>query len=121
MKQIKLRKIFLKKIIKKITSLNFRKISMCILCISLTSIFLTTTYGAVSTPSLVTKLNSALNKIQSYLVKIAIAGGVLIRKLSFGNEEKMVLGKKVIVNAILSYGIILSIDLILKFVEAVIK
>ncbi len=101
---------------------------MCILCISLTSIFLTTTYGAVSTPSLVTKLNSALNKIQSYLVKIAtpaagvaIAGGVLIRKLSFGNEEKMVLGKKVIVNAILSYGIILSIDLILKFVEAVIK
>ena len=83
-------------------------------------------YGAAD-PTLVTKVNSALKKIQGYLVKIslpaagvAIASGVLIRKFSFGSEEKMVMGKKIIINAILGYAIILSIDLILKFVDALI-
>ncbi len=83
-------------------------------------------YGA-SDPTLVNKINSAFKKIQGYLEKIslpaagvAIASGVLIRKFSFGNEEKMVIGKKMIVNAILGYAIILSIDLILKFVDALI-
>lgn len=64
-------------------------------------------FGATD-PTLVTKVNSALKKIQSYLVKIslpaagvAIASGVLIRKFSFGNEEKMIMGKKIIINAIL--------------------
>lgn len=82
---------------------------------------------AASDPTLVNKLNSALKKIQGYLVKlatpaagVAIATGVMMRKLSFGNEEKMVMGKKVIVNAIVCYGIIISINLILKFVDAVI-
>lgn len=85
-----------------------------------------TVYGATD-PTLVTKVNSALKKIQGYLVKIslpaagvAIASGVLIRKFSFGNEEKMVMGKKIIVNAIVGYAIVISIDLILKFVDAVI-
>ena len=44
-----------------------------------------------------------------------------MRKLSFGDEEKMVKGKKVIVNAIICYGVIISIDLIIKFVESVLK
>lgn len=83
-------------------------------------------YGATD-PTLVTKVNSAFKKIKGYLVKIslpaagvAIASGVLIRKFSFGNEEKMVMGKKIIVNAILGYAIIISIDIILKFVDSVI-
>ncbi len=86
-------------------------------------------YGAsATTPTLVNKLNSALKKIQSYLVKIAaptagvaIATGVLMRKLSFGDEEKMIKGKKIITNAIICYGIIISIDLIIKFVDSVLK
>ncbi len=80
---------------------------------------------AATDPTLVTKLNTAFKKIQGYLVKLstpiaglAIATGVLMRKLSFGNEEKMIMGKKVIVNAIVGYAIIMSIDLIIKFVEA---
>ena len=40
-------------------------------------------------------------------------------KLSFGDEEKMLKGKKVIINAIVGYGIIISIDLIIKFVDAI--
>lgn len=85
-------------------------------------------YGATTTPTLVNKLNSALKNIQEYLVKlstpaagVAIAAGALIRKFSFGDEEKMRIGKKVIVNAIFCYGIILSLNLIIKFVETVLK
>jgi len=100
---------------------------ICFVCILIT--VSSDIYGAtVSDPTLVTKLNSAFKKIQGYLVKlavpaagVAIATGVMIRKLSFGDEEKMATGKKVITNAIVCYGIIISIDLIIKFVDAVLK
>lgn len=81
-------------------------------------------YGATN-PTLVTKLNTAMKKILGYLqtlaipvAGVAIAVGVLMRKLSFGDDEKMVKGKKIIVNAIVGYGIIISIDLIIKFVDS---
>lgn len=82
---------------------------------------------AATTPTLVTKLNSALKKILDYLEKlstpaagVAIATGVMIRKLSFGDEEKMVIGKRVIINAIVGYLIIQLIDLIIKFIEGIV-
>jgi len=82
---------------------------------------------AATTPTLVTKLNSALKKILEYLEKIApaaagvaIASGVMVRKFSFGDEQKLILGKRIIVNAILGYGIILLIDVILKFVDSLV-
>ncbi|MBQ8379209.1 MAG: hypothetical protein IJX34_00145 [Clostridia bacterium] len=85
-------------------------------------------YAAPATPSLVTKINSAFTKIQGYLEKIAtpIAGvcmisGILIRKLSFGDEHRMMIGKKIIVNSIFGYASIRMVDLILKFIEAVVK
>lgn len=80
-----------------------------------------------STPTLVTKLNKAFKNILTYLEKlsgpiagVAIASGVIIRKLSFGDEEKMVIGKRVIINAIVGYGLILIIDLILKFMDSLV-
>lgn len=83
-------------------------------------------YGATN-PTLVTKLNSAFKKILGYLqtlatpiAGVAIASGVLMRKLSFGDDEKMLKGKKIIVNAIVGYAIIISIDLIIKFIDALI-
>lgn len=83
-------------------------------------------YGA-TTPTLVNKLNSILKKIKEYMVKLAgpaaalaIATGVMIRKLSFGDEEKMIVGKRVIINAIFCYFIILLVDLIVKFIEALV-
>lgn len=82
---------------------------------------------AATTPTLVTKLNTALKKILEYLEKlstpaagVAIATGVMIRKLSFGDEEKMVIGKRVIINAIVGYLIIQLIDLIIKFIEGIV-
>lgn len=128
------KKIKNRKKVKKMRSImNLKKYKKLIHNYSLVLVFLfiltityTSIYGATD-PTLVTKVNSALKKIQGYLVKIslpaagvAIASGVLIRKFSFGNEEKMVIGKKIIVNAIVGYAIVISIDLILKFVDAVI-
>ncbi|MDD2376012.1 MAG: hypothetical protein PHD15_01980 [Clostridia bacterium] len=107
-----------------ITKKSYTKV-LIILCILIT---VSSVSIAASDPALVTKLNSAFKKIQEYLVKlavpaagVAIATGVMIRKFSFGDEEKMAIGKKVITNAIVCYGIIVSIDLIIKFVDAVLK
>lgn len=105
-----------------------KKFLMCIMWISF-FIFLTSgVYAASSTPSLVTKINSAFSKIQGYLEKIStpIAGvciisGILVRKLSFGDEKKMIIGKKIIINSVIGYAAIRLIDLIIKFIEAVVK
>lgn len=98
-------------------------IVICVVSVLLTS----NAIFAATTPTLVTKLNTALKNILSYMEKlatpaagVAIATGVMIRKLSFGDEEKMVIGKRVIVNAIVGYLIIQLIDLIIKFIEAVV-
>ena len=84
-------------------------------------------FAAAKTPTLVTKLNSALKNILTYIKKlatpaagVAIATGVMIRKLSFGDEEKLRTGKKTIVNAIVGYLIVQLIDLIIKFIEAIV-
>ena len=83
-------------------------------------------FGA-TTPTLVTRLNTIFKNIKEYLVKLAgpiaavsIITGVMIRKLSFGDEEKMIIGKRVIINAIFCYFIVLLVDLIIKFIEALV-
>lgn len=82
---------------------------------------------AATNPTLVTKLNTALKKILGYLqtlstpaAGVAVVSGVMIRKLSFGDEEKMRIGKKIIVNALLGYTTILLVDLILKFINSLV-
>lgn len=83
--------------------------------------------AAAQTPTLVSKMVNAFKKIKEYLVKlagpiaaVAIVAGIIIRKLSFGDEEKMTVGKRVIVNAIAGYFVILLVDLIIKFIEALV-
>ncbi len=105
---------------------NFLKYMIISLIFTLSIMSMYSIYGA-SDPTLVTKVNTAFKKIQGYLEKlatpiagVAIASGVLMRKLSFGDDEKMIKGKKIIVNAIVGYAIILSIDLIIKFVDGLI-
>lgn len=107
---------------------------LCILCITMCFILTSCVFAANnntttgSTPSLVTKINSAFTRIQSYLKKIStpiagvcIASGIIIRKLSFGDEKKMVIGKRIITNAVIGYAAIQLLDLIIKFIEAVVK
>lgn len=112
----------------KTNKIKMKRYIKILMVICLVIIVSSNVYGATTDPTLVTKLNGAFKKIQGYLVKlavpaagVAIATGVMIRKLSFGDEEKMAIGKKVIINAVVCYGIIVSIDLIIKFVDAVLK
>lgn len=100
---------------------KFKLVAIFLICVIVVS---APSLEAASTPTLVTKLNTALKKILSYFEKlapaaagVAIASGVMVRKFSFGDEQKLILGKRIIVNAILGYAIILLIDVILKFVD----
>ena len=85
----------------------------------------TTVFGA--TPKLVTKLNDAFQDIEGWIIKIstpaaavAVCTGALMRKFSFGDEEKIRTGKKLITGSLFSYGFILAIDLILSAIQSLI-
>lgn len=85
----------------------------------------TTVLGA--TPKLVNKLNSAFEDIESWIIKIstpaaavAVCSGALMRKFSFGDEEKIRTGKKLITGSLFSYAFILGIDLVLSAIQSLI-
>ena len=89
------------------------------------SILSTTVLGA--TPKLVNKLNSAFEDIESWIIKIstpaaavAVCSGALMRKFSFGDEEKIRTGKKLITGSLFSYAFILGIDLVLSAIQSLI-
>lgn len=83
-------------------------------------------FGA--TPKLVTKLNDAFQDIETWIIKIstpaaavAVCTGALMRKFSFGDEEKIRTGKKLISGSLFSYAFILAIDLVLSAIESLIS
>ena len=78
-------------------------------------------------PEIVDKLNSAFEKIESWMLKlatpaaaVAVAVGLFMKKFSFGDEEKMRMGKKLIKTSLFSYAFILAIDLILSAIQSLI-
>ena len=93
---------------------------------SMISLLFLTTYSTsvfAADPKLVSTLNSAFEKIESYIVKmstpaaaVAVGTGVLMKKFSFGDEEKIRTANKLIKGSLFSYGFILCIDLILYIV-----
>lgn len=85
--------------------------------------FISKTYAA--DPKIVSKLNSAFESIEEWLLKlatpaaaVAVGTGVFMKKFSFGDDEKMRLGKKLIKNSLFSYGFILALDLILAAIKS---
>ena len=79
-------------------------------------------------PKLVTTLNSAFEKIEDYILKIstpaaavAVGTGVLMKKFSFGDEEKIRTANKLINGTLFSYGFILCIDLILSMLKTLLS
>lgn len=78
-------------------------------------------------PKIVTKLNSAFTNIKSWIIKlatpaaaVAVGTGIFMKKFSFGDEEKMRTGRKLIKNSLFSYGFILAIDLILAAIKSLV-
>ena len=78
-------------------------------------------------PKIITKLNSAFSNIESWLVKlstpaaaVAVGSGIFMKKFSFGDEERIRTGKKIIRSSLFSYAFILAIDLILAAIKSLV-
>jgi hypothetical protein len=90
-------------------------------------IFIFSTFSFAATPKLVSKLNNAFEDIEKWLINlatpaaaVAVGSGVFMKKFSFGDEEKIKMGKKLIRGSLFSYGFILAIDLILSAIKSLI-
>ena len=91
-------------------------------------IFFSPTCYAWGDPEIVGKINSAFEIIKGWLLKIAtpaaavaVGTGVFMRKFSFGDEEKIRTGKRLINGSLFSYAFILAIDLILSAIKSLIS
>ena len=94
----------------------------CMLSIFFISCFSTNVLAA--DPKLITTLDNAFEKIEDYIVKIstpaaavAVGTGLLMKKFSFGDEEKIRTANKLIRGSLFSYAFILCIDLILSLFQ----
>lgn len=109
-------------------SISFFKYFVIILFVLLFILSLPTTVQAGlfdGTPALVDKLNSAFEKIEDWLLKlatpaaaVAVAVGVFMKKFSFGDEERIRTAKKIIRGSLFSYGFILVLNLILSAIKS---
>ena len=91
-------------------------------------LFIFSIQAFASTPKLVNKVNDAFKEIEGWILKIstpaaavAICSGALMRKFSFGDEEKIRMGKKIIKGSLFSYAFILAINLILSAIKSLIS
>ena len=78
-----------------------------------------------ATPKLVSKIENAFKNIESWILKlatpaaaVAVGTGIFMKKFSFGDEERIRTGKKIIRNSLFSYAFILAIDLILAAIKS---
>ena len=82
---------------------------------------------AIGDPKLVSTINSAFEDIEGWILKIstpaaavAVGTGIFMKKFSFGDEEKIRTGKKLIKGSLFSYAFILAIDLILSAIKSLV-
>ena len=90
-------------------------------------IFIFSSESFCADPKIITKLNTAFGKIKDWIIKlatpaaaVAVGTGIFIKKFSFGDEERLRTGKKLIRNSLYSYGFILAIDLILAAIKSLV-
>ena len=81
-------------------------------------------YG-LGEPKLVSTLTNAFEKIEDWLIKlatpaaaVAVITGAFMKKFSFGDEERIRVGKKLIKGSLFSYAFILLINLILSAIQS---
>lgn len=75
-------------------------------------------------PKLISTLNNAFEKIEKYILKlstpaaaVAVCTGLLMKKFSFGDEERIRTGKRLVKGSLFSYGFILCVDLVLSLIN----
>ena len=106
---------------------KFKHLLFIYIFISLFFIFIFPNISCASEPKLISKLNSAFNEIEKWLIKlstpaaaVAVGTGIFMKKFSFGDEEKIRTGKKLVKTALFSYIFILAIDLVLSAIQSLI-
>lgn len=106
--------------------MKFKKIIYLFLFFIL-CIFIFSSNSFAADPQIIGKLNSAFESIESWLLKlatpaaaVAVGTGVFMKKFSFGDEDKIRTGKKLIKGSLFSYAFILAIDLILSAIKSLI-
>ena len=74
------------------------------------------------------KLTDAFEDIEGWILKlatpaaaVAVGVGLFMKKFSFGDEEKIRTGKKIIKSSLFSYAFILAIDLILSAIKSLVS
>ena len=108
------------------------KIIFKILFILLLFLFFSSTFVHANifdgSPEVVDKLNSAFEKIESWMLKlstpaaaVAVAVGLFMKKFSFGDEERIRIAKKLIRGSLFSYAFILVLDLVLSAIQTLLK
>ena len=95
-----------------------------IFVLSIIFIFIFSFFSFVVYPKLITTLKKKKKKIESWLVSlstpaaaVAVCAGVFMKKFSFGDDERMRVGKKLIRTALISYALILVLDLLLSTIQ----
>ena len=103
----------------------FKRILFLLMAFSVLIFSLNMVFAADS--KLAKKIDSGLTQIKKWLIQIAtpaaavaIGTGVLMKKFSFGDEERIRTGKKIIRSSLFSYAFILAIDLILAAIKSLI-
>lgn len=96
------------------------------LVIIILNFFSITSFGAY--PKIVNTITNAFDKIKSWFLKIAtpaaavaVGTGVFMKKFSFGDEERLRTGKRLIRGSLFSYAFILCIDLILSAIRLLVS
>ena len=95
-----------------------------ILIISFLIVLLLNSVCFAATPKLIKNLEKNLDTIKSWIITIAtpaaavaIGAGIMIKKFSFGDEERITSGRKLIRSTLFSYAFILSVDLVLNAIK----
>ena len=101
-----------------------------VLFITILSFIILFTYNSIcfaAYPKLVNKITSAFEKMKSYIIQIAtpaaavaIGTGFLMQKFSFGDEERIRTGKKLIRTSIVSYAFILLLDMLINLIDVLV-
>ena len=85
------------------------------------------TYSYAAYPKLISTLTKAFERMESWLLKlatpaaaVAVGTGIFMKKFSFGDEEKIRMGKSIIRGSLFSYAFILLLDLILSAIEGLV-
>lgn len=84
--------------------------------------FCSFSFGAY--PKLVNTITNAFETIETWILRVstpaaavAVGSGVFMKKFSFGDEDKIRTGKRIIRGSLFSYAFILCIDLILSAIQ----